>query len=269
VLLACAAALLVSASGASAQVFYPADRYDCVSYQAGTGHTVYVDSYQFQSGQRYAVGFRKAGAKTGLGKQFGHGTYKLSGKKIVSTSGYLTSHHEYLLIETNDLAIVKNNGAFQSIGCYDTRQHSTGGGGSSTFLGGAASATYTCYETEFFGGVYSLDPPYSRPLTFYSDGTYQWNYSVRSASAWHQNADSIVFSAGPFWGTYAHDVGTWHPSGGVTMPHAPASVSGLTYSLVIKDTVAEGGTPPSVEYSSTDGPGGSSSIPMSFLYCKK
>ena len=74
-------------SPASAQVFYPTDRYDCYAHQAITGGSVYVDSYQFKTGHLYAVGFRKPGSKTGLSKQFGQGAYKLSGKKIISTSG--------------------------------------------------------------------------------------------------------------------------------------------------------------------------------------
>jgi hypothetical protein len=50
------------------------------------------------------------------------------------------------------------------------------------------------------------------------------------------------------------------------MPNAPASVAGLTYSLVIRDTVAEGGIPPSLEFATT---GPDSTIPASYLYCKQ
>ena len=111
-----------------------------------------------------------------------------------------------------------------------------------------------------------LYPSYAVPLTFYSDGTYQRNNSIRSISGWNQHGDTINFTAGSFWEKYAHDVGTWYPSGGKVMPHAPPSVAALTYSLVIKDTVAEGGIPPSVEFATT---GPDSLIPASFLYCKQ
>jgi hypothetical protein len=127
--------------------------------------------------------------------------------------------------------------------------------------------TYQCYETtqELGGGYFTSAPS---ELTFYDDGTYLRQGSIREAG-WRQSGDSIIFTAGSMWQTYAHDQGIWYPSAGVSMPHAQGATAGMTFSLVIRDTQAEGGTPPSVEFSSTDGPGGSSSVPMSFLYCKQ
>lgn len=246
---------------ASAQVFYPTDRYDCfITYADGGVH--YVDSYQFETGQRYAVGYRKTSSTTGLGQQFGKGTYILSGKKIVSKRGYLTTLHEYLLIGTGHLDIYKNHGAWQGISCYDYKHTRPPSGGGTTFPTG----TYTCYWTVAeLGGTYLQQ--YTQ-ITFNSDGSYSKLAAGFTSNGWKQQADTILFTAGPFWNTYAHDKGTWYPSGGKPLPNAQnSSTQGVVFPLVIKDTVAEDGNPPSQEFVTNDGR--SASVPQSYWYCKK
>lgn len=79
-----------------------------------------------------------------------------------------------------------------------------------------------------------------------------------------------MFTEGALWNdaAHAHDVGAYY-AGGATMPNAQSNVPSGPYTIVVRDTVQEGGIPPSVEWSSTDGTGGSGSVPMSFGYCKQ
>ena len=70
------------------------------------------------------------------------------------------------------------------------------------------------------------------------------------------------------WQAGNYDQGVIYPSG-TAMPHAAAPAPASGYTLVIKDTVQEGGDPPSQEFSSSDGPHGSYSPPQSFFYCSQ
>jgi hypothetical protein len=262
-LLAAATALLLLPAVASASTFHPADRYDCFAPQALTGGTLYVNSYQFESRHRYAVGVRST-RLTGLSRQVGHGTYKVSGNRIVSLSGSLGRHKPAFLIQRNDLALLKPNGQFAAIGCYDFTRHALPSPTTPTGPGAFPIGTYTCYHNSLINGSYYQS--FGSSLTFYDDGTYFNEGSIRE-DGWRQQGTSVVFTAGPLWSTYAHDVGTWYPKG-VPMPNAQGAVAGALFTLVIRDTVAEGGIPPSVEYSTTDGLNGGSTQPQSFRYCK-
>jgi hypothetical protein len=260
---ACAAAgtLAAGAEARAKSYFNPHALYNCTAPAYPTGFT-YIDSYQFVSGRKYEVGYQVNGHLAG---HIRSGRYKLRGKRIIPLSGPLKKAHESLLIQQYDLALLDRRGHFTAVGCRNPKYRAPAPSppASQTMPLG----TYQCYETtqELGGGYFTSAPS---ELTFYDDGTYLRQGRIREAG-WHQSGDRIIFTAGSMWQTYAHDQGTWYPSAGVSMPHAQGATAGMTFSLVIRDTQAEGGTPPSVEFSSTDGPGGSSSVPMSFLYCKQ
>jgi hypothetical protein len=131
---------------------------------------------------------------------------------------------------------------------------------------------YQCYSTSQVvsgsgAGYYSHFGPL---INLFANGTYQDVNSggMNSANHWNEKGSTINFTSGPLWSdvNHAHDRGTWYPKG-VPMPHAASNVPAGPYTLVIRDTVREGGIPPSVEYSASDGSGGASSAPQSFDYC--
>jgi len=103
-------------------------------------------------------------------------------------------------------------------------------------------------------------------VTFNGDGTYHKSNDYVGGN-WHESGNTIVFTSGLLWQSGSYDQGVIYPSG-TTMPHATSPAPASGYTLVIKDTVQEGGNPPSQEFSSTDGPNGSYSPPESFFYCK-
>jgi hypothetical protein len=118
---ATAAGLALVPTGASAgdlhaaSYFKPKNIYDCIAYQAFTGTFSYVDTYKFGKHHTYAFGLKGNGSKFHGKPSKGH--YKVNGSKIVPTSGALKKQGYYLLIQTSDLALVKNNGAFTGVGC--------------------------------------------------------------------------------------------------------------------------------------------------------
>lgn len=263
---AVAAILALGAAAGAAQAssyFHPSYLYRCTAYQALTNSFVYVDSYQFKSGHRYAVGYQK-GYK--LGGHIQSGRYKLHGNRISGISGPLAKAHESLLIQSHDLALLNRAGHLTGIGCTISKP----GYKPPTpppVKTNIPLGTYNCYyTTQNPGGGYSS--AFLNELQLFGDGTYMWGYSPRYSSAWHQSGNSVVFTQGSLWSTYDHDVGTYNTSP-VSMPNAQSNVASSGYTLVIKDTQQEGGMPPSVEWSATDGPGGSTSVPMSFAYCKQ
>jgi hypothetical protein len=247
----------------AAGYFNPHAIYNCTAPQALTGTVAYIDSYQFKSGHRYSVGYQHNGHLAGTVHS---GRYKRVGDKLIPLSGPLKKAHESFLIQTSDLALLDSKGNFTAVGCRNPNYKppsTTPPAGQTMPLG-----TYTCYETtQEPDGSYFTGAP--GQLTFYDDGTYYRQGNIR-ATGWHQSGDTIVFTGGPFWSdvNFAHDEGTWYPSGGVAMPNAQGAAASMTFTLVIKDTRAEGGIPPSVEYSKTDGLNGASTVPMSFTYCK-
>jgi hypothetical protein len=265
-LAAAAAASCIAAGTAQASGYFdPHAIYNCTAVQAATGGIEYIDSYQFKSHHRYSVGYQNNGHLTGT---IHSGKYRRAGSKIIPSSGPLKKAHESFLIQQSDLALLDSHGHFTGIGCRNPKYKPpspTPPAGQTMPLG-----TYTCYETtQELGGGYFTGPP--SQLTFYDDGTYYRQGSIRG-TGWSQSGTTISFTGGPFWSdaSHAHDQGTWYPSGGVTMPHAQGAAAGLTFSLVIKDTRAEGGIPPSQEFVTTDDPSDpSGSVPMSFLYCKQ
>ncbi len=264
---ACALVLMASMCGvaSASSYFHPTFLYKCTAPQALTGGIAYIDSYQFESGRRYAVGYQH-GYK--LAGHIQTGRYKLRGNRIVGLSGPLANNHESLLIQKNDLALLDSKGHFTGVGCWISERGYkppvTPPVKTTIPMG-----TYSCWHT-VKNATEGYSSTYQPSLTPYGDGTYQWGNSIRDVSAWHQSGNNIVFTEGYLWNKYAHDVATYYPSG-VSMPNAQpsGSVSAGGYTIVIKDTVQEGETPPSVEWSSTDGPGGTSSTPMSFDYCKR
>lgn len=131
---------------------------------------------------------------------------------------------------------------------------------------------YQCYTTSqvasgIGAGYYSQFGPL---IYLHANGTYQDVNSggATSSNHWKQKSHTINFTSGPLWSdiNHAHDRGTWYPKA-VPMPHRASNVPAGPYTLVIRDTVREGGIPPSVQYSTTDGTGGTSSAPRSFDYC--
>jgi hypothetical protein len=194
------------------------------------------------------------------------GRYQLRGNRINGLSGPLAADHEWLKIQAHDLALMNSNGAFTGIGCVNPRYKPPKKPQPKTTI---PLGVYSCYYTvEGAGGGYYSQ--FSVQLQLFGDGTYMDGDSPRYSSAWHQSGDNAIFTEGPLWSDsgYAHDIGTYYPSG-VSMPHAESNVPASGYTLVIKDTRREGGIPPSQEWSSTDGPDGSHSVPTSFTYCKR
>jgi Ni/Co efflux regulator RcnB len=132
------------------------------------------------------------------------------------------------------------------------------------------TGNYSCYHTtQLIGGGYfssfkfevDLHPDLSYHLA--GDPLYYGN------DHWSQQGDTVSFTSGPLWDdvNHAHDQGTWYP-GGAAMPHAGSNVPAGPYTLVIRDTLPEGGDPPSAEFSTTDRTGGPATLPTSFAYCK-
>ena len=259
---ACAIAIGGLAAAADAAGYFdPHAIYNCTAPQPGGGF-IYIDSYQFKSGNRYSVGYQHNGHLVG---HIRSGLYKRAGNRLIGLSGPLKRAHASFLIQRSDLALLNPRGNFTGVGCRNPEYKPPvvkPPSGQTMPLG-----TYHCYETsQELGGGYFTGAP--SDLTFYGDGTYWKEGSIRIAG-WHQSGDAIAFTGGPLWQIYAHDAATWYPHGGVTMPHAQGAAAGMTFSLVIRDTRVEGGIPPSVEYSKTDGINGGSSVPMSFTYCKR
>jgi hypothetical protein len=267
-----AAAVVVQAASASGRHYFHRNGfYNCTAVLS-TG-SQYVDSYQFRSRHRYAVGHQRHGRLT---SHIRSGRYKLRGKRIVGVTGPLARHHESLLIQRSDLAL-EIAGHVSAIRCRrpgsKTKPPSTTPtptptpGATPTPTPGPTLPTgyYSCkHTTEVVSGpgagYYST---YAQDIQFHADGTYHPinDGTYVGDNHWTQHADTVTFTSGP----YSHDKATWYP-GGVAMPHAGSNVPS-SYTLVIYDTVREGGIPPSAEFSTTDGPGGSSSAPMSFTYC--
>jgi hypothetical protein len=240
---------------------------------------VYVDSYQFGPGNRYAVGHRHNNRLAG---HIQSGSYALRGNKIVGLSGPLKRHHESLLIQRSELLLMIA-GRRTGIGCRrptttpaptthpptptpvptsnPTPTPNPTPSPNPTIPTGYYSCKHTSEVVSGPGaGYYST---FAQDIELHGDGTY---YPVNSGTYvgnnhWTQQGNTVTFASGPL----SHDRATWYPNG-IAMPHEGSNVPS-TYTLVIYDTLQEGGIPPSVEYSTTDGPGGSTSAPMSFNYC--
>lgn len=245
--------------------FHPNDRYDCFAYQAITHIDVYVDSYQFHPDGTYAVGYRGP-QLTGLSTQFGKGAYRVSGDQIISTSGWLNQLGQHFVIQRNGIALADASGHFSSLGCYDFTKHDTPASPQPASTGATFPVgQYVCFSTHENGdGSFWNSAP--SHLLFWDDGTYLKSGSVRM-DGWHQSGSTIIFTGGPFWYQFGHDVGSWFPSG-VPLPHAQSQLADWRFTLVIHDTKIEGGEPPSREFVSNDGEFGGTSYPESFLYCK-
>lgn len=255
-----AAALLVPAAGASAadvhaaNYFRPKGVYDCTAYQAVTGLYTYVDTYKFGKHHSYRFGLMAPKA-TAFHGAVSKGHYTVQGLKIVPTSGGLKTNGMHLLIQTSDLALVKDNGAFTGVGCrLRGAKPPTPPPSSSPLLG-----TWECYDTvRQAPTAYVLF--FKRELTFWSDGTYLASGGIRS-QGWKQSGNAVQFSGGPLWTTYIHDAGTYYPNG-VTMPNATGTAAGPQWKLVVRDTQSNNETPPMTEYAQ-------SVFPSSFDYCRK
>lgn len=126
---------------------------------------------------------------------------------------------------------------------------------------------YTCYQTNQISNTTTYASRVAATVTFGSNGTYQKQDNPVQGD-WHRSGSTIVFTSGVLWESANRDLGDMYPSG-TSMPHAQPNVPASGYTLVIKDTVQQGGDPPSREFSRHDGPNGSGSLPESFWYCKK
>jgi hypothetical protein len=266
VLMLAAVGVAVGAQAASAggRGYFDAHAlYNCTAV-VSTGFE-YINSYQFGPGNRYAVGYQH---NNRLAAHIQSGRYALRGNKIVGLSGPLKSHHESLLIQRSDLALLIA-GRLTGVGCRrptkTTAPPSSSPSPTPTPSPTIPTGYYSCkHTTETVSGpgagYYST---YTQDIEFHGDGTYAPVGSVSSTgdNHWSQQGNTVTFTSGP----YSHDKATWYPNG-IAMPHGGSNVPS-SYTLVIYDTVQEGGTPPSVEYSTSDGPGGSASAPMSFNYC--
>jgi hypothetical protein len=258
---AIAAGSVGAASGASvhaASAFKPHGVYDCSVLQAVTGIRVYVTTIEFKSGHRYSNGFKGQGSS--LTGSVSNGRYKLAGSKIIPLSGRLKKLHESLLIQAADLAVLDSAGHFTSLGCFlRGNGHPTPDPGSNTgpAAGGFPLGSYNCYHVNQQPNG-SFDSQFATELTFWSDGTYLAQGSIRGP-AWNQSGDTINFTAGALASTFKHDVGTWVP-GGVVMPNASGTFTGDQYTFVLRSTQPNEVNPPMTEFS---GP-----IRQSFDYCK-
>ncbi len=248
-----------AASAGNRGYFDPHAIYHCTAV-VSTG-LEYINSYQFNSHHRYAVGFQH---NNRLAAHIQSGRYALRGNKIIGLSGPLKRHHESFLIQSSDLALLIS-GRLTGVGCRRPKPPTTTPP-SPTPTPTPTSPTiptgyYSCKRTTEVvsgpgAGYYST---YAQDIDFHGDGTYDpVNSGGASGDHWSQDASTVTFTSGPL----SHDRATWYPNG-VSMPHGGSNVPS-TYTLVLYDTVREGGVPPSAEYSTTDGPGGSSSAPMSF-----
>jgi hypothetical protein len=251
----CAAAtiLLAAPSWASANYFRPNGVYDCSAYQAITGLFTYVDTYKFGKHRTYKFGLM--GPKsTKFHGPVSAGHYKLTGLKIIPTSGGLKKDGMYLLIQANDLALVRNNGAFTAIGCHLRGAKSP----TQTQSSSALIGTWECYDTvRQSSTAYQLF--FKRELTFWSDGTYLATGGIRT-QGWKQSGNAVQFTGGPLWSTFIHDAGTYYPAG-VAMPNATGTAAGPQWKLVIRDTQSNNETPPMTEYAQNV-------FPSSFDYCR-
>jgi hypothetical protein len=264
-----------AASAGTHGYFDPHGFYNCAL--VGSTGSPYVNSYRFGPGNRYALGHQHNNQLVG---HIQSGRYALRGNEIVGLSGPLKRHHESLLIQRSDLLLMIG-GRRTGIGCRrpsnstapaqttpsptPTPAPTPNPAPTPTPTPTIPTGYYSCkHTTEVVSGpgagYYST---FAQDVEFHGDGTY---YPVNSGTYvgdnhWSQQGDTVTFTSGPL----SHDRGTWYPSG-IAMPQEGNNVPS-TYTLVIYDTVQEGGIPPSVEYSTTDGPGGSTSAPMSFNYC--
>jgi hypothetical protein len=254
-----AAGSVGAASGASvhaAGAFKAHGIYDCSVLQAATGIRVYVTTIEFKSGHRYSNGSKGPG--TSLTGSVSNGRYKLAGTKIIPLSGRLKKLHESLLIQTADLAVLDSNGHFTSLGCFlRGNGHPTPDPGTTQGSGSFPIGAYACYRVNQQTNG-SFGTQFATQLTFFSDGTYLSQGSIRGP-AWNQSGDTINFTAGALWSTFTHDVGTWVP-GGVAMPNATGTFTGSQYTFVLRSTKPNEVNPPMTEFS---GP-----IRQSFDYCK-
>jgi hypothetical protein len=246
-----ASAASVHAAGA----FKPHGIYDCSVLQAITGIRVYVTTIAFKSGRTYSNGLRGTGTSlAGVST----GRYKLAGSKIIPLSGRLKKLHESLLIQQADLAVLDSSGHFTSLGCFlRGNGHPTPDPGTTQGAGTFPIGDYNCYHVNQQPNG-SFDSQFATRLSFWSDGTYLSQGSIRGP-AWNQSGDTINFTAGSLASTFTHDVGTWVP-GGVAMPHASGSFTGSQYTFVLRSTKPNEVSPPMTEFT---GP-----VPESFDYCK-
>jgi hypothetical protein len=275
-LLAVAAA--IAATGALTAVaqasgFNSKGLYDCQVYQAGLGYFTHVDYYKFGSGHTYEVSTTRSGHR--LTRFITKGRYHRRGDKLIPSSGILKRLHEYLLIEQDGTLVGRtNSGHITGLSCILiwpkplARKTPPPTNPSSTpFPLGA----YTCWQTEPttdpLAPANTYDSQVVTTVTFHGDGTYDKSGSLVSGN-WHESGNTIVFTSGVLWQPSNYDQGVIYPSG-TTMPNAASPATPSGYTLVIKDSEQEGGDPPSQEFSTTDGPNGSYSVPESFFYCKQ
>jgi hypothetical protein len=254
------AALVPQAAGAGTRAYFdPHAIYHCTAV-VPTG-LEYINSYQFKSHHRYAVGYQHDNRLAGRSVS---GRYALQGNKIVGLSGPLKRHHESLLIQRSDLALLID-GRLSGVGCRRPQPPTSTPTPIPTTKPTIPTGYYSCKHTTqvvsgLGAGYYST---YAQDIELHGDLTYApvGSVSPTSDNHWSQQDNTVTFTSGPL----SHDRATWYPNG-VAMPHGGTNVPS-SYTLVIYDTVQEGATPPSVEYSTTDGPSGSASAPMSFNYC--
>lgn len=260
----------VMAASAYASGFNPKGLYDCQVYQSGLGYFTHVDYYKFGPHQTYAVSTTRSGHT--LTHNVTKGRYHLKGNKILPYSGVLKRLHEYLLIQNKTLVGRTNSGHITGLSCIliypkppAPKPTNPTPPGSTPFPLGAYTCWQTAPSTDPLAPAGTYGSSVVGTVTFNNNGTYSKSGSLVPGN-WHESGSTIVFTSGILWQAGAHDQGSVYPSG-TSMPHAvsPAPASG--YTLVIKDTMAEGGNPPSQEFSSTDGPNGSYSPPESFYYC--
>jgi hypothetical protein len=276
--LALATALLLSCASAAATsipshgYFVSNGLYDCQVFQPVTGiggYWSYVNSYKFSSNGTYS----ESGARNGrqLAAPVNKGRYHLKGNKIIPSSGVLKKAHDYMVIQKSSLHVAQDNGHLSGLNCIRIYPKPP------PAPKVVALATYTCVDTAL--GTDPLQPTYytsqvvTKTLTFFSDRTYQPN-DLSSKGNWHASGNKIVFTSGPYWTSGfspEHAVGLLETPG-VPMPHAAAPFDPSTlYSLVIRDTVAEGGIPPYQEFTNYDGPPSApyTGDPQSWFYCNK
>jgi hypothetical protein len=262
----------IVAASAQASSFNPAGLYDCQVYQSGLGYFTHVDYYKFGPHHTYSVSLARSGHT--LKAPVTKGRYHLKGNKILPYSGMLKRLHEYLLIQNKTLVGRTNSGHITGLSCiliYPKPAKPTPPSptppGSTPFPLGAYTCWQTAPSTDPFAPPGTYGSSVVTTVTFNGNGTYTKSGSPVPGN-WHESASSIVFTTGVLWQNYAHDQGAIYPSG-TAMPHAASPAPASGYTLVIRDTEQEGGNPPSQEFSSTDGPNGTSSTPASFYYCKQ
>jgi hypothetical protein len=261
----------IVATSAHASSFNPNGLYDCQVYQAGLGYFTHVDYYKFGPHQTYSVSLARSGHT--LKAPVTKGRYHLKGNKIVPSSGILKKLHDYLLIQGKTLVGRTNSGHITGLSCIliypkppATKPSNPKPPGSVPFPLGAYTCWQTAPTTDPLAPAGTYDSNVVTTVTFNADGTYTKSGSLVGGD-WHEGGSTIVFTSGVLWQGGSYDQGLIYPSG-TAMPNAVAPATASGYTLVIKDTKQEGGSPPSQEFSSTDGPNGSYSPPASFFYCK-